>query len=93
MPENFITADTEEEVLQQIKQHLLNRDFLEYSAIIVQGRRKTILDIDIDLGGGFESGYETTTLSAPLLNTPVCRFAIHEEHLPRKLENFSECRM
>ncbi|MCW3109070.1 MAG: hypothetical protein JWQ09_3576, partial [Segetibacter sp.] len=41
-----------------------------------------------DLGGGFESGYETTTLTAPLHALTDFRFAIHEEHFTDEIGKF-----
>lgn len=89
--ENIISGRTEEEVWQQINnQFLANPDPLEYSAVIVQENRKIVLDIDIDLGGGFESGYETTALTAELHTAPAFRFAIHGQHFSDEIGNFSE---
>lgn len=78
--ENIISGRTEEEVWREINaQFLSNPDPLEYTAIIVQENRKIVLDIDIDLGGGFESGYETTALTAELHTAPAFRFSIHDQ--------------
>ncbi len=50
--ENIISGRTEEEVWQQINaQFLTNPDPLEYRAVMVQEKRKIVLEIDIDLGG------------------------------------------
>ena len=87
--ENFIKGSGEDEIWQQINdQFLQNSDPLEYTAIIEQENRKVILDIDIDLGGGFESGYETTSLTAPLHHTTDFKFAIHEEHFTDEIGKF-----
>ncbi len=87
--ENIISGRTEEEVWKQINaQFLANPDPLEYSVLIVQETRKVVLDIDIDLGGGFESGYETTSFTAELFTAPAFRFAIHEQHFTDEIGKF-----
>jgi hypothetical protein len=87
--QNIFKGNNEEEVWNQInEQFIQNPDPLEYLAVIEQGDRKVILDVDIDLGGGFESGYETTTFTAPLHHEPLFRFAIHEEHFTDEIGKF-----
>lgn len=87
--ENIISGRTEEEVWQQINaQFLTNPDPLEYRAVIVQEQRKIVLEIDIDLGGGLESGYENTTLTAELPTTPAFRFAIHDKSFTDEIGKF-----
>jgi hypothetical protein len=87
--ENFIKGNSEEEIWRQIEEQFnQNPDPLEYTAIIEQGGQRIVLDIDIDLGGGFESGYETTTLTAPLQALTDFRFAIHEEHFTDEIGKF-----
>lgn len=78
----LIKGNTEQEVWQQIKQQLTAEPgFLNYKAQIEQGGRHLALLIDIDLGGGFQSGISTTTLSARLSDDPGFLFAIHRERL------------
>lgn len=72
------TGSSEEEIWRQINADI-NDDILELHAIIMQGKVEVYLDIDIDLGGGFEGGYATTSYRAPISNHDF-RFAIHEEH-------------
>lgn len=80
MTKKIISGINEDEVWQQIEKDLTrNPDLLDYRAIIEQQKRKIFLEIDIDLGGGFESGYSTTTLHAPLQTEQDFRFAIHKE--------------
>lgn len=87
--ENIISGRTEDEVWKQVNaQFLANPDPLEYTAVIVQEDKKIVLDIDIDLGGGFESGYETTAFTAELHNAPAFRFAIHEQHFTDEIGKF-----
>jgi hypothetical protein len=87
--ENFIKGQDENEVWQQIHQQFVqNPDPLEYLAVIQQGTLRLTLAIDIDLGGGFESGYETTTFTAPLPASTLFRFAIHDEHFTDEIGKF-----
>ncbi|MEO6521276.1 MAG: hypothetical protein ABIN91_06360 [Mucilaginibacter sp.] len=80
------TGATEEQIWKQIAADI-NDDILEYHAIIQQGQAQVYLDIDIDLGGGFEGGYATTTYRAPL-NSTNFQFAIHEEHFTDEIGKF-----
>jgi len=80
------TGTTENEVWSQIVNDI-NEDTLEYHAIIQQGTVDIYLDIDIDLGGGFEGGYATTSLRA-FVNGTAFKFAIHEEHFTDEIGKF-----
>lgn len=87
--ENILTGKTEEEVWQQIDQQFGGEpEILEYTAIIEQDEKRIMLDIDIDLGGGFESGYATTTFSAMLPPSPGFTFGIHHEHFIDEIGKF-----
>ncbi|PIQ21771.1 MAG: hypothetical protein COW65_07125 [Cytophagales bacterium CG18_big_fil_WC_8_21_14_2_50_42_9] len=78
--EKIISGRNEDEVWQQLHQELTqNPDLLQYRAQINQQNKTIHLDIDIDLGGGFEGGYATTIFSAAFRNPDGYRFAIHEE--------------
>lgn len=79
-------GDTENDVWQQLAADI-NEDIWDYQAIIRQGNREVKLDIDIDLGGGFESGYGTTSFSSPLSNADF-RFAVHEEDFIDEIGKF-----
>ena len=73
-------ADTEEALWQQVSADL-NReeDLFEYAAELHQGGYQVLISVDIDLGGGFESGLTTTTLTAPVPGNVSLRFALHEQ--------------
>ncbi len=87
--ENVISGNSADEIWQQLTtQFQANPEPLQYTAIILQNPYKIVLDIDIDLGGGFESGYETTTLSGHLLSEPNFQFAIHSKHLTDEIGKF-----
>jgi hypothetical protein len=75
-----ITGHNEDQVWEQLEKELTQTtDLLQYRAVIEQQNKTVLLDIDIDLGGGFEGGFATTILSARFPNPDGFRFALHEE--------------
>lgn len=78
---------TEDQIWQQISADI-NDDTLEYHAVIQQADAEIYLDIDIDLGGGFEGGYETTSLRAPVTDNLSFQFAVHEDHFTDDIGKF-----
>lgn len=75
-----LSAETEDQLWQQLEADLAqSEDALEYEAVLQHGPHTFALDIDVDLGGGFESGYETTTFSAALDNPSQFRFGFHHQ--------------
>jgi hypothetical protein len=84
--DKIYTGTTENEIWKQLDADI-DEDVLEYHALIEQNGQKISLDIDIDLGGGFEGGYATTGYSAPIANHNF-RFAIHEEHFTDEIGKF-----
>lgn len=86
---NVIKGSSEDEIWQQINEQFgQNPDPLEYTTIIEHGKYRILLDIDIDLGGGFESGYESTAFTAQLESATAFRFAIHKEHFTDEIGKF-----
>lgn len=80
LPRHTFTADTEEALWQQVAADLQqSSDPFEYAAELVQAGYVIRLDFDLDLGGGFESGYSTTTLTATVPAQPALRFVLHEQ--------------
>jgi hypothetical protein len=78
--ERHITGHNEEQVWAQVQSDLSqNPDLLQYRALLEQQNKTVLLDIDIDLGGGFEGGFATTIFSAHFRNRSGFRFALHEE--------------
>ncbi|TGE07647.1 hypothetical protein [Hymenobacter fodinae] len=74
------SADTETALWQQVAADMAQEpDLLEYTADLHQQGYTIRLDIDIDLGGGFEGGFETTTFTAPVPASVELRFALHEQ--------------
>jgi hypothetical protein len=81
-----ISGKTEAEIWQQVASDLAQKgDILEYSAQLVQGHTDIYLSIEIDLGGGFEGGFETTSFMAPLAETRPFKFHIHEQNLVNEI--------
>jgi hypothetical protein len=81
----IISGNNEEVVWQQITADLKDDSILEYHVIIRQEERTVLLDIDIDPGGGFESGYEFTRLTSRILEKNDFRFALHHEDFMDKM--------
>lgn len=79
-PERYISGHNEEQVWAQVESDLKrDPDLLQYRAHLQQQNKTVLLDIDIDLGGGFEGGFATTIFSAHFANPKGFRFAMHEE--------------
>jgi hypothetical protein len=81
----IIAGNNEEEVWQQITADLKDDSTLEYHVIVKQEARTVLLDIDIDPGGGFESGYEFTRLTSQMQQQQDFRFALHHEDFIDKM--------
>ena len=54
-------------------------DLFSYDKAVMFSGYRVELYIDIDMGGGFESGFATTILRAKLETDPDFRFALHHE--------------
>ena len=84
-----ISGDTEKEIWDQIEADLLSDpSLLQYQAEISQSGTTILLDIDVDLGGGFEGGFELTSFTAPLLVDTSFRFALHHEEFLDEVGKF-----
>jgi hypothetical protein len=76
----MIQGSTTNEIWQQVTNDLAGKDILEYDVVLQQeGLPAILLEIEIDLGGGFEGGYEWTRFSAPVSVQDDFRFALHHE--------------
>ncbi|HMG81820.1 MAG TPA: hypothetical protein VK559_02175 [Ferruginibacter sp.] len=81
METKMIAANSEETVWKRITADLTQENPpLQYHVLIYHDIHKVQLDIDIDPGGGFESGFETTTLMAVLPEQNGFKFALHHEN-------------
>ncbi|RSK32441.1 hypothetical protein [Hymenobacter metallilatus] len=73
-------ADSESELWQQVAADIARQpDMYDYSADLHQQDFRVRLELDIDLGGGFEGGYELTTLTASVPAHMAFHFALHEQ--------------
>ena len=82
METKMIAANSEETVWKRITSDLSKDNSpLEYHVLIYHDVKKVQLDIDIDPGGGFESGFESTTLSAVIPHLRQFKFSIHHEDI------------
>jgi hypothetical protein len=84
----IIKGANEEDIWLQVSKDLAAEDILEYNVIVQQGTYQVEIDVDIDLGGGFEGGFELTTLRSVLNDTDDFRFAIHKEHFIDEIGKF-----
>lgn len=78
--EHIISGGTEDQVWAQVNaDYITNKDLLDYHVVLDQEGRRVVLDIGIDLGGGFESGSAYTTFSSYLYSRDAFRFSIHKQ--------------
>lgn len=78
-PVKIISGVNEDEIFNQVNRDLAGNDVLEYDVILEQGGHAVQLIVDIDLGGGFEGGFEITSLFSPLDAAGDFKFAIHNQ--------------
>ena len=80
MADIIISNATEEETWKQVKIQLANNNLSD--SILIKDKQYSILvNIDIDLGGGFEGGFSTTQLKSPIKTKSDFHFAIHKKNL------------
>ena len=85
----IISGSSEQDVWQNIEADLAAEDeVLNYDVVINQGGKQVQLTVDIDPGGGFEGGFETTELRAPLALVSDFRFAVHDEDFIDEIGRF-----
>ncbi|MFD2162998.1 hypothetical protein ACFSJU_11390 [Paradesertivirga mongoliensis] len=78
----IISGDSPENVREQIRRDFTeNPEVFDYSAVIEQDGRSITLDVDIDLGGGFEGGYALTRFTSGLKSFDDLHFSIHHQGL------------
>ncbi|MDX1811810.1 MAG: hypothetical protein R3240_07685 [Gammaproteobacteria bacterium] len=80
-PIKQISGSTTNDIWQQVTADLSGQDIFEYNVSLVQNGREVELVIDIDPGGGFESGYQYTSFKAPVASEHDFRFALHHQGL------------
>ncbi|WP_256012586.1 hypothetical protein [Desertivirga xinjiangensis] len=84
----LITGETEDEIWRKISDDLGQNEPLDYQVYIESQGRQISLNIDIDLGGGFEGGYAVTSFSSLLHKNDDFRFAIHREDFIDEIGKF-----
>lgn len=76
----LITGNSGEAMVQHLTTYFAQQpDAFQHALTLQQGERQVLLEIDIDPGGGFESGYATTRFSAPVHLDNNFAFTIHPE--------------
>ena len=83
-----ISGSTTDDIWQQVSDDLSGQEIYDYNVFLVQDGRKVELVIDIDLGGGFEGGYEFTSFKAPVAPEHDFRFALHHQDFIDTVEKF-----
>lgn len=79
MQQKIITGKTDDEIWKKVAADLKdNPDLLQYNAVLDQQGSQVAFIIDIDPGGGFESGYAITQFIAPL-NNAAFQLSIHKQ--------------
>lgn len=76
-----IAGNTTDDIWQQVSADLSGQEIYEYNAVLVENGRAVELTIDIDPGGGFESGYKFTSFRALVASKHDFRFALHHQDL------------
>jgi len=83
------TAPTAADAWQLIQADLEKEpDLLQYRTQVTLPGVSITLVIDIDLGGGFESGISYTSLTAVLSSDPGFKFVLHDEHFLDEVGKF-----
>lgn len=82
------TGNNEAEIWTQVAADMGSAEIFNYQAQIDQGGYQTSILIDIDVGGGFEGGFELTVLSALLASNSDYKFAIHNEDFLDEIGKF-----
>lgn len=74
------SADSETALWQQVAADMSRQpDLFDYTANLHQNGYQMQLSLDIDLGGGFEGGFETTTFRAVVPGPTTLNFTLHEQ--------------
>ncbi|WP_051718854.1 hypothetical protein [Hymenobacter sp. IS2118] len=77
---HIFSADTEAVLWQEVAATITREgDLFDYSAELIQDGYHIQLDVEIDLGGGFEGGFQSTRMAAQVPDNTRLRFALHEQ--------------
>ena len=83
-----IKGETPDAMWQQVRTNFEGEDLLGYHVLLDNGNTVVELDVDIDLGGGFEGGYEITRFISRLPGTNDSKFALHKEDFLDEIGKF-----
>jgi hypothetical protein len=77
---HIFSADTEATLWQEVAANITQEgNLFDYTAELIQDGYHMQLDIEIDLGGGFEGGFQSTRMAALVPNHTPLHFALHEQ--------------
>ncbi|MFT2011261.1 hypothetical protein ACMA1I_21500 [Pontibacter sp. 13R65] len=80
--QRLITGQTEEAICQQLAEDMQQHpDLLQYQVLLQQAPYQVLFRLDVDLGGGFESGISSTLFSATLQKSSGYRFRLQQQGL------------
>ena len=83
------SGSSDEELWRQVTLDIArDKNLTSYSAQLNLDNTEVFLDIDIDLGGGFEGGSSSTTFMAPVPTNVPLRFALHEQNWMSEIGKF-----
>ncbi|TXK49828.1 hypothetical protein FVR03_05775 [Pontibacter qinzhouensis] len=80
--ERHIIGHSIEEICQKLAEDIAQQqDMFQYRALLQHQQYPVYFQLDIDLGGGFESGISTTLFSAALQQEGNYRFSLQQQGL------------
>ena len=85
--EKIISGNTVQDVWPQLEADIDANEY-EYKTLVKIGSKEIWINIDIDPGGGFESGSELVQFKAPLSAANNFRFAIHDQDFFDRIGKF-----
>jgi hypothetical protein len=76
----IVSGNTEEDIWQQISADFaMPDDISEYIRLLQLGDRSVFMSVEIDLGGGFEGGYQVTRFVSDLKRLDDFRFSLERQ--------------
>ena len=84
----IIKGQNEEEIWQQVRPDFEGEELLGYNVLLETPTSLVELDVDIDLGGGFEGGFEITRMVSKIPATNDFKFALHKEDFLDEIGKF-----
>ena len=83
-----VKGQTEEEIWQQVRPDFEGEELLGYNVLLETPNSLVKVDVDIDLGGGFEGGFEITRMVSKIPATNDFKFALHKEDFLDEIGKF-----